>query len=145
MATALDVARYFLSINDEDAGEPISHLKLQKLCYYAQGFYLAIYGKPLFPDKIEAWQHGPVVRNLWDEFKQYGSGRIPQPEDFDASVLDEETRDLLDEIFEVYGQFSALKLRNMTHLEPPWSEAFTRPNKRISLDSMKAYFKTQVA
>jgi Uncharacterized phage-associated protein len=145
MATALDVARYFLSVNDEDAGEPISHLKLQKLCYYAQGFYLAIYGKPLFPDKIEAWQHGPVVRNLWDEFKQYGSGRIPQPEDFDASVLDEETRDLLDEIFEVYGQFSALKLRNMTHLEPPWSEAFTRPNKRISLDSMKAYFKTQVA
>ena len=50
-----DVAQYFLAQMDEDAGDLISNLKLQKLVYYAQGFALALYGRPLFPERIEAW------------------------------------------------------------------------------------------
>lgn len=56
--TAIEVARYFLALQDEDAGEGISNLKLQKLLYYAQGIYLAMEGKSLFPERIEAWTYG---------------------------------------------------------------------------------------
>jgi uncharacterized phage-associated protein len=52
--TALDVAKFILSIIDVEQGEVISNLKLQKLLYYSQGFTLALYDKPLFDDKIEA-------------------------------------------------------------------------------------------
>ena len=55
--TAEDTAAYFLALVEEDEGELMSHLKLQKLCYYAQGFHLAITGYPLFTDRIEAWTH----------------------------------------------------------------------------------------
>ena len=47
MLTCFDVAEYFLAKTDEDAGDAISNLKLQKLVYYAQGCCLAMYGRPL--------------------------------------------------------------------------------------------------
>lgn len=145
MLTAKDVARYFLATQDEDAGEGISNLKLQKLCYYAQGFSLALLDRPLFKDNIYAWAHGPVVPDLYHQYKTYGDGPIPAPDDFDFSVYDGETRELLDEVAQVYGQFSAWKLRNMTHSEPPWNDARRRMNGAlISADSMKFYFGTLV-
>ena len=60
--TAFDVANYFLSIPEY---EDLTNLKLQKLVYYAQGIHLAIYGKPLFNEAIKAWEHGPVVPELY--------------------------------------------------------------------------------
>ena len=65
MATVFDVARYILSRQDQNAGDTISNMKLQKLVYYAQGFALAITGKPLFQEDIEAWEHGPVAPALY--------------------------------------------------------------------------------
>lgn len=54
MLTCFDVAKYFLSLcNDEESGDLISNLKIQKLVYYAQGFSLAINNKPLFKEKFK--------------------------------------------------------------------------------------------
>jgi uncharacterized phage-associated protein len=58
------VADYYLVRLDPTAGDSISNLKLQKLCYYAQAWSLALRGKPLFPERIEAWAQGPVVPEL---------------------------------------------------------------------------------
>ncbi|OQY42717.1 MAG: hypothetical protein B6240_13665 [Desulfobacteraceae bacterium 4572_87] len=55
---------------DEEAGDLISNLKLQKLVYYAQGFYLALYDEPLFNEPIEAWTHGPVIRELYRSYNE---------------------------------------------------------------------------
>ena len=138
-----DVAQYFLAQMDEDAGDLISNLKLQKLVYYAQGFALALYGRPLFPERIEAWTHGPVVPELYREYKPYGSDAIPCPGEADFSIYDAQTRDLLDEVYAVYGQFSAWKLRDMTHSEPPWRD--TVPGQEIRHDDLRGYFATRVA
>lgn len=144
MLSARDVADYFLGCvkMHEDDGEVISNLKLQKLVYYAQGFHLAIYGKPLFPEGVKAWKHGPVVPELYQDFKTYGGRHIDLPESVDLSQYDDQTRELLDEIYEVYGQFSAWQLRNITHKEPPWAD--TTQNLEISHNAMKQYFKTQL-
>lgn len=143
MLTCRDVAKYFLSLADEDAGDLISNLKLQKLIYYAQGFHLALFDEPLFHDEIEAWIHGPVVPNLYREYKAYGAGPIPKPDDLDYSIFDERTREFLDEVYSVFGQYSAWKLRNMTHEEPPWRDA-SRSAGVISHHALREYFKTQV-
>jgi uncharacterized phage-associated protein len=143
MISCKDVAKYFLTLNDEEVGELISNLKLQKLVYYAQGFHLAITGELLFPDSVEAWAHGPVIPILYHEYKPFLNGPIPPPDDFDPDKIDRDTKDLLDEVYKVFGQFSAWKLRNMTHEEPPWKEAW-ETTKIISRESMKVYFKTLV-
>jgi uncharacterized phage-associated protein len=143
MLSCQDVAKYFLSLTDEDAGDLISNLKLQKLVYYAQGFHLALYNKPLFDESIEAWTHGPVVPELYYDYKDFGANAIPRPTDMDFSIYDKQTRELLDEVYQVHGQFSAWKLRNMTHDEPPWKNAIANGGV-ITANSMKEFFKTQL-
>lgn len=146
MASVRDVATHFLTIAtaDEDA-EGLTHLKLQKLLYYAQGFHLAIFGQPLFPDEIQAWDHGPVVSSMWAVFRQYGNMPIPAPEGDCVTSLTEEQRDLLNDVWNAYGQFSAWKLRNMTHAETPWRNTYQRgKNVPITGDVLTQYFRTQV-
>lgn len=142
MLSCHDVADYFLSLADEDAGDLISNLKLQKLVYYAQGFHLALYDEPLFAEPILAWTHGPVIPDLYHAYKDYGSGPIPKPTDLDFCIFSEQQIELLNEVYAVYGQFSAWKLRNMTHEEDPWKGA--EINDKITEKALKKYFKTQL-
>ena len=143
MLSCHDVAKYFLSLVDEDAGDLISNLKLQKLVYYAQGFHLALYGEPLFGEAIEAWTHGPVIPDLYRAYDEFGTNAIPRPTNMDFGIYDGQTRELLDEVYQVYGQFSAWKLRNMTHDDPPWKTAMGN-GFAIAPGAMQAFFKTQL-
>jgi|JI10StandDraft_1071094.scaffolds.fasta_scaffold225805_1 uncharacterized phage-associated protein len=144
MIHALDVAKYFLSLSDENAGDLISNLKLQKLLYYAQGFYLALNRQPLFAEPIEAWTHGPVVPVVYRAYRDFGSNALPTPTGLDLSVYDGKIKSHLDEVYKVYGQFSAWKLANMTHDEPPWKDA--APTKsEITQQALQLYFQTQIS
>jgi uncharacterized phage-associated protein len=105
---------------DEEAGDSISNLKVQKLLHYAQGGSLALYDEPLFPERIKAWAHGPVVPQVYSEYK-YGASPIPV-ERVDLAKYQPRVREVLDEVNAVYGQFTASKLRAMTHEEPPWRD-----------------------
>lgn len=137
MYSALDIAKYLLSLTDANEGELISHLKLQKLLYYSQGLYLVLKDEPLFAEEIIAWQHGPVVRDVYDTYKEYGSCNIPIPKDINFDKYDEEVAEFLQEIYTAFGQFSAWKLRDMTHSEDSWKEAFSHGRKAINLDLLK--------
>lgn len=143
MLNCHQVAGYFLAKQDTEAGDTISNLKLQKLVYYAQGYHLAIFDKPLFNEQIEAWMHGPVVPELYQKFKAYGQGAITSVESIDLVHFNEETISFLDEIYSIFNQYSAWSLRNMTHEESPWKEHEADAGI-ISLDSMRTYFKTQL-
>lgn len=144
MVTCFDVANYFLCLADNHEDDSISNLKLQKLVYYAQGFYLAVYEVPLFNESIVAWQHGPVVEDLYHAYKSFGRSSIPPSENFSVESIPVQARELMDEVYEVYGQYSAWKLRNMTHEESPWLKADASSQGVISHDSMKEFFKTLV-
>ncbi len=137
---AEDVANYFIwrANADEEFGDNITNLKLQKLVYYAQGFHLAWHGAPLFPEPIEAWAHGPVVRPLYFKYQEFGANAIPTPEGFDPASIDEKTQGLLEEVYQVYGQYSAWGLRNLTHEEAPWKD--TPRNEAIPIEAMRRYF-----
>ena len=143
--TASQVAKWFLAHNrtamDDEGAEYISNLKLQKLLYYAQGCFLAATDKPLFNDDIVAWQHGPVVESVYHEYKRNGAGGISYDEDFDSSAFSQEENELLTEVYDVFGQYSAWKLRNMTHNESPWIE--TPQSEVIPKEKIKEYFKRE--
>lgn len=57
-----DCAAYILQRFDDG----ISTMKLQKLLYLAQGWSLAITGRPLFDGGFEAWSSGPVNREIYE-------------------------------------------------------------------------------
>lgn len=144
MYNARNIAEYFLVLGAEE-GDLISNLKIQKLVYYAQGFHLALNDEALFNEPIKAWEHGPVVPSLYHDFKEHGSNPISPDPDFDTTSIDEDTQDVLNEVYAVYGQFSAWKLRNMTHDEPPWRDAYAKaPGTTIPRQALKEYFQTRL-
>ena len=138
--TAENTAKWFLVRNaaeEENGADGITNLKLQKLLYYAQGCTLALKSTPLFDDPIVAWQHGPVVESIYRKYKSYESNPIT-PEEFDVSVIPAEISNILEDVYLNFGQFSAWKLRNMTHEETPWLT--TAKNGVISTAKIKKYF-----
>jgi len=138
-----EAADFFLTQVDDDAGDTISNLKLQKLLYYAQGFHLALFDKPLFNEAIEAWSYGPVVPPVYHRFKKFGGSAIPAQESkFDFSTHPTDSVKLLEDVYKEFGQYSAWRLRDMTHDEPPWKD--TPLNTVIPHKLMSDYFKTQL-
>lgn len=137
------VADYFLSDTNDRDDSDISNLKLQKLIYYAQAFHLAIYDAPFFDEDFEAWTHGPVCPEIYHKYKQHKSSPIPLTSDFDSRIFTTEQLDLLAEINDVFGQFSAWKLRNMTHSEAPWLSKESLAGV-IDKASMMEFYKTQI-
>ena len=128
MVSVFDVAKYFLAKIDEDDG-PITHLKLQKL---------------LYPDSIEAWAHGPVVPTIWQVYKGHSGAAIPPNPEFDPESLPSDVRGLLDEVYSVYGQFAAWRLREMTHDDTPWKTHAERGDV-IPQEELRVFFKARLA
>ena len=147
--TALDIARWFINATDRESGDDMTHLKLQKLLYYAQGWALALLGDPLFDEEMQAWAHGPVAPSVWEEYREFGYDLLP-PSRVRKKIDDKTTR-LLESVNDNYGIFTAKRLEKMTHEEPPWKEARgklapeERSNARISKNTMKEFFSKQKA
>lgn len=141
MASAFDVAEYLLSKADATEND-MTHMKLQKLLYYCQGFSLALLGCPLFLEAIEAWIHGPVVPVVYQEFKGYGKAPLERSGLGSIDALTSEEKGLIDDVYSVYGGYSAAKLRNLTHSEAPWLDVEGRADNTITTESMRAFFPT---
>jgi uncharacterized phage-associated protein len=120
LANAKNVARWFVNRADRSAGEAITKLKVQKLVYYSESWHLAYFDRPLIPENFQAWAHGPVVRALYDKYRGSSWDALPVEK---GAMPDISTQELLESIYEAYGQFSAKKLEAMSHSELPWIEA----------------------
>lgn len=140
MISALDVAWYF--VQKGEGCKSITQLKLQKLCYYAQGFHLALFGEPLFLEDIEAWDHGPVVRELREVHSRRRAETIyPEEPAFGSPISDTKIISLLDNLWRELGNNSAGRLVDMTHSEKPWVEAYRKGcNTIISKATMQDEF-----
>jgi len=141
MLNCFDIANYFLMRADME-GDTITPLKIQKLLYYGQGIHLATLNKAAFSNHIEAWTLGPVVPDAYHIYKVYGSDHIPVDPGFDPTTIPESTMAILDDVHIVFGQFSAWRLVQMTHNEPPWKDAIIE--SVITKKALKDYFSTQI-
>lgn len=146
--SAHDIAKYFLW-RAEKEGKRITNKKLQKLLYYSQAWYLVFNdGKPLFKEKIEAWVHGPVIRSVYNFFKQYGFNPINTSEI--DNPIDKDGTAFLDQIWDVYGELDAEYLEMLTHREKPWQDARQdldskeRSGSVISLGAMKSFYQSML-
>jgi len=134
-----DVAAYIL----KKCGG-MSTMKLQKLCYYGQGWSLAWDGEPLFTEDVQAWANGPVCYELFKGHRgQFSVSKWPKGK---SSRLSTDQKETLDAILDSYGQLTGQQLSEKSHGERPWLEArggLTRgaaSSAVISLDAMQDFF-----
>lgn len=144
---AVNVAEYFIqkASNPNNKGERriLTPLKLQKILYFAQGWYLGNTSRSLFKEKVWAWKYGPVVREVYDCYKRYGDSNLAtQKFTFSSQPTDDE-KEFLDLLWEKYGNETAENLVTATHNSEPWLDAFSNPySKEITQSSMRRYFET---
>jgi len=159
--SAAAVANEFLHLAYRDK-ETITPLKMQKLVYFAHGWHLAITGKPLLQEPIQAWQYGPVISSLYQQFKECGSSPITFPASiltqgsYLPAELDREgnpadvamARQIIERVWKQYHRYSASALTTFTHSDDtPWALVPTKdlPEQIIPNDSIRNYFARQAA
>ena len=117
------IAKWFLR-RARDEGEYLTQMKLQKLVYIAHGWNLGLDGGPLIEEQVEAWQYGPVVRDLYERYLSYGSQ--PVTEFDDEPVVAAEDAELLEWVWNRYKKFTAGQLSTITHQnDTPWSQSYS--------------------
>lgn len=102
---------------------------MQKLVYLAYAETLGKTKKKLFKESFEAWPMGPVVSELYEELKKYGSSPIPieymetnKEEDL-TKKFNEKTKQAIDEVYEKYIIKSAFELVALVHEDNAWKKA----------------------
>lgn len=136
------ISEYIITI-----GKEITPLSLQKILYYAQGFYKAFFGKFLFEDDCQAWVHGPVYVNIYEKYKEFKSANISIDIDYDIEdIIVDEKREILDVIIKYFGYYNGKALEKMSHYETPWINArkgllpTENSNNIINKEDIKDYF-----
>lgn len=154
--SAMNVARYlvFLAGSEKNgpAQEPdcLTHMRLQKLLYFVQGWSLGLTGGPIFEDRIEAWRFGPVVPSVYQAFKRYGAGPIAE-EEGSFECLSEQHKAFVRRCWETYKQYGPIGLVELSHQEEPWKEARgsmapdATSDSEISVESMRRSFRERAA
>ncbi|MCI8371440.1 MAG: DUF4065 domain-containing protein [Lachnospiraceae bacterium] len=158
MYQVLDICRYVINYSNEK-GYGISNLKLQKILYFIQAYFLINSNgkKPCFSESIEAWDFGPVVPVAYREYKQYGSSNIPQILSYidykegniwdaqrvayDDGMILSVDKAMIKDVVDKFADYSATDLVTLTHNQRPWKSAYV-PNKNheITLSDMWDYF-----
>ena len=148
MARAEDVAKYIIDIftikADHGFDDGMTNLRLQKLLYLAQGYSLATYDKPLFPEAIEAWKYGPVVPTVYSKYNKFNRGVIHDDPPDQGALTDEEAELILD-VLSVFGKYSTGYLVDLSHRpDAPWAQVYNESNiKLIDNTIIEEYFKKQ--
>lgn len=142
MYRALTIARYIIEKCNEK-NKTISNLKLQKILYFVQANFLVSKNQPCFAEQIEAWDFGPVVPEVYREYKIYGGASIPAF--FRSGVISNIAADdkkLIDEMVDSCANYSASALVEITHHQTPWVEAHNKPGKNnvITNESIRKFF-----
>jgi uncharacterized phage-associated protein len=146
LSTNLDtIQKAIIFIHREVFAESPTPMKLQKLCYYVQGYSLAI-GNELFPEDFQAWQHGPVIPDLYFQYSHLRWGQINE----DVSENEICNNELIRGVVSAYGRFDGAALSTMTHRETPWLSSRGDLNESegcdavIPKESLKDFFKAQL-
>lgn len=144
--TAINVAENIISIynskvdelvkNYDIIPEYITNLKLQKLLYFVQALCLMIFDKPAFPEKILAWEYGPVVKEVYRKYKTNRKKEIKT--ETNIKNISSGLYEIINEVVTCYGSIEANKLIDFTHEEEPWKN--TDINKEINIEEIKKYF-----
>ena len=144
------IANFFIEKGIQE-NRQVDQMKVQKLVYFAHGWHLAITGKPLLNESIEAWSFGPVIPSLYHVLKHSGNQPIRTTIQTDGTTSDDKELTLyLEQIWKLYTPFTGIQLSNMTHEEAtPWS-AIARefknqipPNTPLGDEAIRNYFLIQ--
>lgn len=154
------IANFVLDRADSH-GLGLTNLHINKIIYFAHGRFLALQERPLIAQQFEAWEHGPVVQDLYHQFKKYGSDVIlgranrlnRQTAQYEIAPykITSEDAEILAPLVEFYMRIPALVLSNWSHKKgSPWYRTWhyndrSNPGMVIPNELIAAWFTSENA
>ena len=137
---AIDIANHILTYT-EGKRRCISNLMLQKFLF-VQAQFLITYGEPCFRDPILAWDSGPIVKSVYDEYKFFGAASIiPDIKTRPVNtVIQLKDAQLINEIVDLCEKYSPTTLLHIIHGQMPWKQGRIRPNNHIINEDLYKFF-----
>jgi len=137
----------------------VTNITINKIVYFLHAWYLAKTGNPLVSAKIEAWDYGPVFRELYTQFRPLGAKKIlaratrrnpltAQEEECPAEI-DAADLAFLEPLLNRYLRMSPSSLVGLSHTpDGPWDQVYnhsgeSNPGMRISDEIIRRYFECQ--
>lgn len=141
-----DVALYVLQLLSRDEDE-VSAMKLQKICFYVQSWYIAKNNSPLFKHDFQAWKYGPVSPTLYEYHAKKATVSLIDT-DIQGNIqnISEGDKEFIKAVVSIYGRFTGLQLSDLSHSQDPWKNARRGipeggpSNNEITIDSIRDYF-----
>lgn len=131
----------------------VDAMQLQKLVYYCQAYHAAWFKDPMFPEQIEAWTHGPVVRDLWELHRRQiavtkeNLEQAAAREGIVEKPLSAQQNMVVDSVCKALGGLTGWQLRNRTHDETPWRNHYDASSSRheevIPPEELGSYYRNQ--
>lgn len=134
MINAKNMASTIIKFSQEK-GIYLDHLKLQKLLYFVALKWVDEFNEYPYEQQIEMWKLGPVIKDVYAEYKYNGSGEITsvskQPKFEDGTIIFKEIdicelkqceQDLVEKIVETKGKQNSFDLVDETHEHSPWKK-----------------------
>ncbi len=143
MISALCVAKKIICRMNE-TGKEITQLKLQKLLYFTEVYYMATFNRnELFKEQFYAWTYGPVCKEVYVEYKMYLSSPIPASECENLPTFDNDVEESILMVCNVLGDLTSSQLIQLTHMQDsPWSKANSFKDERISKKDTREWFES---
>ncbi|MDC4872757.1 DUF4065 domain-containing protein, partial [Acinetobacter baumannii] len=104
MKSALQVANKIIeSGKNKNPPQYYTPMQLLKLVYIAHGWMLALFNRPLFNEKVEAWKYGPVIPELYEAVKHYKANPVKELSVNSDDAFDIQEQGVIDYVINAYG------------------------------------------
>ena len=113
----------------------LTHLQVQKLVYFCHAWMLAIYDAPMIRQPVEAWQFGPVIRQLYVSLRKYGNQPVQQIPHIREGEYIRREESIIRDVNEKYGEMTGYQLSQLTH-QPgsPWEQTILSKREKTVID-----------
>lgn len=105
----------------------ITNLRLQKILYFLQLYFIEMRGERCFINSMEAWDLGPVSPDAYAKYRVYGASEIPSINNKPSkdSSIQPEDQDLIRAVLDKLSKYSTWQLVDITHNQMPWKANYT--------------------
>lgn len=126
MYDVLDICNFIVTYCN-DRNYSITNLRLQKILYFMQLYFLDLKGEPCFDGLLEAWDLGPVVPVAYFAYRNNGANEIlsnPNESKKSACSIALNDQEIIKMVLDKVSRYSTWQLVDITHHQMPWKKNY---------------------
>lgn len=134
-----DISKYVIFYSNEK-NYGITNLRLQKILYFVQMYFLKVQGERCFHAHLEAWDIGPVVPKVFHKYLRFGAGQIPDYRDPHIIFHSQVDRQVVEEVVDLLSYYLTSQLVDLSMNQSPYLRA---RGGHITIQFLKDFIKEQ--